>query len=94
MPLNGHSIGYDIDSLRPRLEALNQAIDGEVIVRGSPVYGQLPKPFNARFDDMTPLAVARCASAADVVATISASAMSLGEPYGCGETEMARAGLK
>jgi FAD/FMN-containing dehydrogenase len=60
-----------VDFWTPNLEALNQAIDGEVIIRGSPAYDQLPKPFNAKFDDVLPLAVARCASAMDVAHVVS-----------------------
>jgi FAD/FMN-containing dehydrogenase len=69
--MKGHSSAYDMGSLAPSLEALDRAIDGEVIVRGSPAYDQLPRPFNARFDDVLPLAVVRCASAEDVAQTIS-----------------------
>jgi FAD/FMN-containing dehydrogenase len=62
---------YDIGPLAPSLAALDQALDGEVIIRGSPVYDQLPRPFNARFDDVLPLAVVRCTSAEDVAQTIA-----------------------
>jgi hypothetical protein len=38
----------------PRWEALRSVIAGEVILPGSPAYGKLPKPFNARFHDVRP----------------------------------------
>jgi FAD/FMN-containing dehydrogenase len=57
--------------LAPSLAALDRAIEGEVIVRDTRAYDQLPKPFNARFDPMLPLAVVRCTSAEDVAQTVS-----------------------
>ena len=69
--MKSHASSYDRDPLMSSLEALDQAIDGEVIIRGSPAYDQLPRPFNARFDDVQPLAVVRCASAEAVAETIS-----------------------
>ncbi len=69
--MTDHPNSYDIGSLASSLRALDQAIDGEVILRGSPVYDQLPRPFNARFDDVPPLAVVRCASAEDTAQTIA-----------------------
>ncbi|HEY5988311.1 MAG TPA: FAD-binding oxidoreductase [Streptosporangiaceae bacterium] len=50
--------------------ALQRAIDGEVIVPGSPAYGRLPGPFNARFGGVLPRAVVCCASAGDVAETV------------------------
>lgn len=69
--MKSNPTSYDIGSLAPSLESLNQTIDGEVIIRGSPAYDQLPKPFNAKFDDTLPLAVARCASAEEVAQVVS-----------------------
>jgi len=66
-----HSNRYDEDLLARRLASLDQAIDGGVIIRGSPAYDQLPRPFNTRFDDVLPLAVVRCSSAEDVTETLA-----------------------
>jgi FAD/FMN-containing dehydrogenase len=55
----------------PSLDELEQAIDGDVVVPGSPTHGRLPKTFNARFDDVVPQAVVLCRSAEDVAETIS-----------------------
>ncbi len=55
----------------PSWEALQGVIAGQVVLPGSPPYEQLPKPFNARFHDVRPQAVALCASPHDVSATIS-----------------------
>src|SRR5262245_6489703 len=38
----------------PRWEALQGVIAGEVVLPGSPAYGKLPKPVNARFHDVRP----------------------------------------
>jgi FAD/FMN-containing dehydrogenase len=56
--------------LAARMDALQGAIDGEVIVPGSPAYGRLPRPFNARFGGMVPQAVVLCRSAGDVAETV------------------------
>lgn len=53
------------------LEELRRAIDGDVIVAGSPAFDALPRPFNSRFDDATPQAVVRCMSTGDVAETVS-----------------------
>ena len=55
----------------PTWEALQAAIAGEVVVVGTPAYQQLPKPFNARFHDVRPQAVVRCATPQDVAETIA-----------------------
>ena len=55
----------------PRWEALRSVIAGEVILPGSPAYGKLPKPFNARFHDVRPQAVVLCAAPQDVWEAIS-----------------------
>lgn len=51
-------------------DELARALEGEVVVTGSPAYEQRPRPFNARFDDVVPQAVVRCASADDVAETV------------------------
>jgi FAD/FMN-containing dehydrogenase len=53
------------------LEELRRAIDGDVVVAGSPAFDTFSKPFNARFDDGGPQAVVRCTSAGDVAETVS-----------------------
>ena len=55
----------------PDWEALGSAIDGDVVLPGTPAAEGLPKTFNARFHDMVPTAMARCASPEDVVEAIS-----------------------
>jgi FAD/FMN-containing dehydrogenase len=54
-------------------EELRRAIDGVVLVADSDDRraDALPKLFNARYDDSRPQAVVRCASAGDVVETVS-----------------------
>ena len=60
-----------MDRSTARLDDLQRAIDGEVIVPGSPGFDRLPRPFNARFDDEVPQTVVLCRSAGDVAETIS-----------------------
>jgi FAD/FMN-containing dehydrogenase len=55
----------------PRWEALQEVLAGEVVLPGSSSYQALPKPFNARFHDVRPQAVVRCATPQDVAETIS-----------------------
>jgi len=55
----------------PDWEALQGVIAGAVVLPGSPDYEELPKPFNARFDDVCPQAVVLCATPQDVSETIS-----------------------
>jgi len=50
---------------------LQDAIDGEVALPGSPLYEHTYKPFNARFHEVQPVAIVRCATPQDVVETIS-----------------------
>ena len=50
---------------------LQRAIDGRVLVAGTPDYEAARKPFIARFDDLAPEVVVRCTSPDDVAATIS-----------------------
>jgi FAD binding domain len=58
-------------SSMPSWAALQAGIAGEVVLPGSPAYQALPKPFNARFDEVRPQAVVRCATPQDVAETIS-----------------------
>jgi FAD/FMN-containing dehydrogenase len=51
--------------------ALQQAIDGDVVLPGSPEYAAVRKPVMARFEHLRPAAVVRCASPADVAATLA-----------------------
>ena len=55
----------------PHWEALQRVIAGEVVLRGSPAYEELPKPFNARFSNIQPLAIIRCAAPPDVAEAMS-----------------------
>jgi FAD/FMN-containing dehydrogenase len=55
----------------PDWPALQGAIAGEVVLAGSPSYGRVDPPFNARFHDVRPQAIVRCATAEDVRETIS-----------------------
>src|SRR5512132_4453503 len=55
----------------PSWQTLQGGIAGEVLLPGSPAYQELPKPFNARFQDVRPQAVVRCATPQDVAETIS-----------------------
>jgi len=51
--------------------ALQGAIDGEVVLPGSPSYESVHKPVMARFEDLRPAAVVLCATPADVAATLA-----------------------
>lgn len=53
------------------LDELERAIEGDVVVPGSPAYDRLPRLFNARFDGVVPHAAVPCRSAEDVAETIS-----------------------
>jgi FAD/FMN-containing dehydrogenase len=55
----------------PDWPALQGAIAGEVALAGSPPYERVDPPFNARFHDMRPQAIVRCATPDDVRETIS-----------------------
>jgi hypothetical protein len=55
----------------PSWKALQGGILGEVVLPDSPSYEELPKPFNARFHDIRPHAIVRCATLQDVAETIS-----------------------
>ena len=52
-------------------DALQRAIDGDVILPGSVDYESVRKPVMARFQHLRPAAVVRCASPADVAATLA-----------------------
>jgi FAD/FMN-containing dehydrogenase len=51
--------------------ALQASIAGDVILPGSAAYDELPHTFNARFHDMVPMAVVRCATHEDVGETLT-----------------------
>lgn len=51
--------------------ALQRAIDGEVVLPGSPDYESVRKPMMARFDHLRPAAVVLCATPADVAAALA-----------------------
>jgi FAD binding domain/Berberine and berberine like len=51
--------------------ALEDAIDGEVVLPGAPQYETLRRPAIARFDDARPQAIVLCATPSDVAETIS-----------------------
>jgi FAD/FMN-containing dehydrogenase len=53
------------------LGALQRAIDGDVVLPGSPDYDSVRKPVMARFEDVRPAAIVRCATAEDVAATLA-----------------------
>jgi FAD/FMN-containing dehydrogenase len=50
--------------------ALQGAIDGDVVLPGTGDYESVRKPVMARFEHLRPAAVVRCASSADVAATL------------------------
>jgi FAD/FMN-containing dehydrogenase len=49
---------------------LQRAIDGQVLVAGTPGYDEARKPFIARFDDLAPEVVLQCTSPENVAAAI------------------------
>ena len=51
-------------------KALEGLLSGEVILPGSPAYALGYRALNARFDDVRPKAIVRCASASDVAETV------------------------
>jgi FAD/FMN-containing dehydrogenase len=51
--------------------ALQRAIDGDVVLPGSPEYESVRKPVMARFEHVRPAAVVLCATSADVAATLA-----------------------
>ncbi len=53
------------------LRALQPAIDGDVVLPGSPDYESVRKPVMARFEQVRPAAVVRCATPEDVAETLA-----------------------
>jgi FAD/FMN-containing dehydrogenase len=53
------------------LRALQGAIDGHVVLPGAPDYESVRTPVMARFEHLRPAAVVRCATPADVAATLA-----------------------
>ena len=53
--------------------ALQRAIEGDVVLPGSADYESVGKPVMARFEHVRPSAVVRCATPADVAATLAAA---------------------
>ncbi|HEV8165767.1 MAG TPA: FAD-binding oxidoreductase [Actinomycetota bacterium] len=51
--------------------ALQRAIDGDVVLPGSPEYESVRRPVMARFEHLRPAAVVLCATPADVAATLA-----------------------
>lgn len=58
-------------SLARELARVSRDIDGNVIDAESPAFDRLTKPFNARFDELSPRAVVLCTSPNGVAATVS-----------------------
>jgi hypothetical protein len=52
-------------------QALQAAVAGRVVLPGAPDYESARKPVMARFANLRPAAVVRCATPADVAATIA-----------------------
>jgi FAD/FMN-containing dehydrogenase len=61
-----HSLGSS-----PDWPTLQGVIAGEVVLAGSPTYDRVDPPFNARFHDVRPQAIVRCATPEDVRETVS-----------------------
>lgn len=55
----------------PDWTALQASIAGDVILPGSTAYDDLPRTFNARYHDVVPIAVVRCATPEDVRETLT-----------------------
>jgi FAD/FMN-containing dehydrogenase len=58
-------------NLKVDWRALQRAIDGDVVLPGSPEYESARKPVMARFDQARPAAVVQCATPADVAAALA-----------------------
>jgi FAD/FMN-containing dehydrogenase len=71
LALSGQRGDSAMAAQNPHWEGLQREIAGEVILPGLPAYEELPKPFNARFHNLEPLAVVRCAAPPDVAEAIS-----------------------
>jgi FAD/FMN-containing dehydrogenase len=55
----------------PEIEALEAAVEGRVVLRGSPDFGGLREPAWAQFAEVTPEAVVLCRTEADVAETVT-----------------------
>ena len=55
----------------PDWKTLQSAIDGEVVLPGSPGYERARKPFNTRYHEVLPKAIVLCATPEDVSETIA-----------------------
>lgn len=53
------------------LDSLSTALDGELLTPASPGYDAVRRPAMARYQDVRPRAIVRCATVADVVRTIA-----------------------
>ncbi len=60
--------------MTPSWRALQDTVDGEVLLPDAPGYGPATTSFNARFDVVRPQAVVRCATPHDVAETIAFAA--------------------
>ena len=56
--------------MTPPWAGLARAIDGDVLLHGSPDHERLAPAFNARFDDVRPEAIVACTTPEDVAETI------------------------
>jgi FAD/FMN-containing dehydrogenase len=56
---------------KPDWSGLQQGISGDVVLRGSEAYEWVRKPFIARFDEIAPEAVVRCAAPEDVAEVLA-----------------------
>jgi FAD/FMN-containing dehydrogenase len=63
-------LGVGCGSSARSLASLRGAVAGRVVGRGDPGYSVARQPFNARFDNVAPLAIVYCQNPADVAATI------------------------
>ena len=66
VPISRVGVASAGGSRDPRLRALARAVRGPVITAASPLYATARLPFNARFDDIRPLAIVRPLDAEDV----------------------------
>jgi len=56
---------------KPDWSGLQQGISGDVVLPGSEAYEWVRKPFIARFDEIKPEAVVRCAAPEDVAEVVA-----------------------
>src|ERR671923_1191637 len=64
-------MGHTVTVRAPDWSALQDAIEGEVVLPGSPDYESVRKPAIARFHDVRPQVVVLCGTPADVSEAIS-----------------------